>query len=317
MSWAQVTVCIATHKRCSGLAKLLGSLVAQQGAPPFDVIVVDNDKEKSAEAVALEFRDKLQLTYLVEPVRGIARTRNRAIASSRSPFLAFIDDDEWALPGWLTAFDRARSSYHADALVGPVEIEFDPEVSELVRNCGLFGAMRPAQKPSAGNRHVRGLPPEGVELRWYYGATSNAYVRRDALPDREAPFSTRFDLIGGSDVDLFKRMIDAGSRLMACSNAVVVEHRPLARANFAWILRRALRNGVQYAEFTWPSMPLPMRLGRGLRCGYAGSKKWLQAGRVWRGDRSAAGRHVVAGGAEVGKLLYALGIQIHEYRHHP
>src|SRR5690242_18274609 len=74
MSSTQVTVCIATHKRGSGLEKLLDSLVTQQGAPPFDVIVVDNDRERSAEVVALQFRDKLPLTYLVEPVRGITRT---------------------------------------------------------------------------------------------------------------------------------------------------------------------------------------------------------------------------------------------------
>lgn len=302
MSSTQITVCIATHKRGSGLEKLLGSLVSQQEAPPFDVVVVDNDGGRSAEAVALQFRDKLPLTYLVEPVRGIARTRNRAVAASRSPFLAFIDDDEWAVPGWLAAYDHAYSRYNSDALVGPVMVEFDPEVSELVRNCGLFDRDR---------------GPEGSELAWYNGSTANAYVRRDALPEREAPFSTRFDLRGGEDSDLFKRMIDSGSRLMACRKAIVVEYRPLARANFAWILRRALRNGIQWSEFNWTSMSRTMRVRRGLECGYVGGKKWLQASHVWKRDRAAAGRHIVDGGTAVGMLLYAFGIRIQEFRRHP
>ena len=159
------------------------------------MVIVDNDREKSAEVVALAFRDKLPLTYLVEPVRGIARCRNRAVAASRSPFLAFIDDDEWATPQWLAALERESERSAADAVIGRVEVVFDPEVPELVRQCGLFD-------PSP--------LPDGAVVPWYMTRTNNAYVRRDALPDRDAPFSTRFDLIGGEDVHLFKSMIELG-----------------------------------------------------------------------------------------------------------
>jgi len=302
MSLAQISVCIATHKRIRGLQKLLNSLVDQQQAPSFEVIVVDNDEAKSAEAVALQFRDKLPLTYLVEPIRGIARTRNLAVAASQSPFLAFIDDDEWAVPRWLAEFDCAHSRTNADAVIGPVEVEFDSEVSELVRNCGLFD---------------RAPLTDGDPVPWYYTRTSNAYIRRDALPEHHAPFSTRFDLSGGEDSHLFKRMIDSGSRVVACANAVVFEHRPVTRANFAWILRRALRNGVTFAELNWHCMPTAMRLRCGLKSAYVGCTEWVLAGGDWKHDRRKAGQHVVAGAAEVGKMLYALGIQINEYRRHP
>ena len=52
--------------------------------------------------------------------------------------------------------------------------------------------------------------PDGAITPWNYAYTSNALVRREALPDKVAPFSTRFDLTGGSDIDLFKRMIELG-----------------------------------------------------------------------------------------------------------
>jgi succinoglycan biosynthesis protein ExoM len=297
-----VTVCIATHRRPRGLERLLGSLVNQKGAPSFVVVVVDNDRQKSAEAVALQFRDKIQLTYLVEPVRGIARVRNRAVMASRSPFLAFIDDDEWATPHWLASLERQAKQSAADVVIGRVKVEFDPEVAEVVRHCGLFDPV-----PFS----------DGAIVPWYCTRTSNAYVRRGALPDRDAPFSTRFDLIGGEDVHLFKRMIDSGARVVASATAVVLEHRPAARANLLWILRRALRNGGTVVELDWKEMPPATRVRHGFKCGYAGGRELIRAGIVWNRDRAKAGRHVVSGGMEIGKLLRALGMRIEEYRRHP
>ena len=297
-----VTVCIATHRRPRGLERLLGSLANQKGAPPFVVVVVDNDRQKSAEAVALQFRDKIQLTYLVEPVRGIARVRNRAVMASRSPFLAFIDDDEWATPHWLASLERQAEQSAADVVIGRVKVEFDPEVAEVVRHCGLFDPV-----PLS----------DGAIVPWYCTRTSNAYVRRGALPDRDAPFSTRFDLIGGEDVHLFKSMIDSGARVVASATAVVFEHRHAARANLLWILRRALRNGGTVVELDWKEMPPATRVRHGFKCGYAGGRELIRAGIVWNRDRAKAGRHVVSGGTEIGKLLYTLGMRIEEYRRHP
>jgi len=296
------TVCIATHKRHLDLERLLASLTSQKGASPFDVVVVDNDQEKSAQTVAFRYREKIPLTYLVEPVRGIARTRNRAVAISRSPFLAFIDDDEWATPQWVAALERQQNISAADVVIGRVEVEFDAEVSELVRRCGLFD-------PSP--------LPDGAIVPWYFTRTGNAFVRREALPDKEAPFSTCFDLTGGEDVDLFKRMIDSGARVVASATAVVFERRPIARANLIWLLRRAMRNGGILAEFDRNATSAAMRLRRALEFGWAGGSELLRAGAVWRRDRARAGRHIVSGGNEIGKLLHVLGTRIEEYRRHP
>ena len=86
----EICICIATHRRPQQLKRLLTWLVEQQEAPPFEVAVVDNDAGGSTETVAAEFRDRLSLTYLVEPVRGLARARNRSVAASTSKFLAIV-----------------------------------------------------------------------------------------------------------------------------------------------------------------------------------------------------------------------------------
>jgi len=295
------TVCIATHRRHFGLERLLDSLASQKGASDFDVVVVDNDREKSAEMIAYRFRDKIPLTYLVEPVRGISRTRNRAVATSRSSFLAFIDDDEWATPGWLAALECEQNRSAADVVIGRVEVEFDPKVSELVRRCGLFDSN---------------LPPDGAIVPSYNTRTSNAFVRREALPDKEKPFSMRFDLTGGEDVDLFGRMIESGARVVASTTAVVFEYRPVSRANVNWIFRRAMRNGANRAELD-QIMSAAKRLQRGLGFGWTGGMELLRAGAIVTRNPAKAGRHIVSGGDAIGKLLGIFGMRIQEYRRHP
>src|SRR5471032_84020 len=99
----EVSVCVSTRARPAGLEILLGSLAAQRDAPPFEVVVIDNDLAGSARPVADRFADCLTIVYDVEPVPGVSTARNRSVARSRAPLLAFIDDDERAEPGWLAA----------------------------------------------------------------------------------------------------------------------------------------------------------------------------------------------------------------------
>src|SRR6516164_3707008 len=105
----EICVCIATHRRPQQLERLLASLIEQQESPPFEVVVVDNDAGRSAESIVANFQNRLSLTYLVEPVRGLARVRNCAVAASTSKFLAFVDDDEWASPRWLAVLYRVAT----------------------------------------------------------------------------------------------------------------------------------------------------------------------------------------------------------------
>ena len=73
----EVSVCIATRGRPAGLARLLESLAGQQGAPPFETVVVDNDPAGSARAVTERFSDRLAIVYDIEPVPGVSSARNR------------------------------------------------------------------------------------------------------------------------------------------------------------------------------------------------------------------------------------------------
>ena len=65
---------------------------------PDEVLVVDNTSgDKEAEAVARAFA----ATYIVEPVPGASRARNRGLAESQSEIVAYLDDDATPDVHWL------------------------------------------------------------------------------------------------------------------------------------------------------------------------------------------------------------------------
>ncbi len=298
---SEISVCIATHRRPRLLGRLLTSLTDQKKAPPFEVVVVDNDAERSAEPVAAEFRERLSLTYLVEPVRGLARVRNRAVAASTSEFLAFIDDDHCASPRWLVSHHQIATRTDAAAVIGRCDVLFDPQVPDFIRTCGLFS-----------KRHYA----DGENVPWHEAFTGNCLFRRDAFPHPTAPFSAEFDLTGGEDTDLFRRMIGCGARVVAAAEARTVSYRPADRANLYWVMRRALRNGGTIVEVDWGSCDWRQRIHRSRRAGVDGARQVAKAGRLWRRDRAVATRHLMAGCQEFGKVLRQFGIRIEEYRHH-
>lgn len=298
----RASVCIATHKRPDSLERLLTSLTEQEGAPPFDVVVVDNDGERTGRAVADRFVKRLHLTYLAEPTRGLARVRNHAVAASLGTFLAFIDDDEWATPQWLATLDGQAEDSHAAVVVGPVITVFDEEVPDYIRSCSLFD---------------RGTVADGETVPWYFTHTSNAYVRRTALPHRTEPFAAAFDLTGGEDVDLFSRMIGRGAHIVGAAKALVFEQRPVRRANLRWVLRRALRNGTNRVELEWADLSRRRRVARGFGAGLGGFREGILGAAAWRSDRRRAIAHFIGMAEQFGQFAGVLGMKIRKYRIHP
>jgi glycosyltransferase involved in cell wall biosynthesis len=110
---AAVSVVVATRDRAERLAALLESLDAQT-FQDFDLVVVDDGSvDGTGEALAgvPSIRHERPL--------GPSASRNAGWRAAESPYVAFIDDDCVASPGWLEALVAAA---HPRAVVqGPVE----------------------------------------------------------------------------------------------------------------------------------------------------------------------------------------------------
>jgi len=100
------------------LRQALESLARQQGAS-FEVIVVDNgSQDGSPEMIEREFasRQSPPVRLIANPVnRGFCLANNQGIAASRAPFVALLNNDAEAEPGWLAAL---RAAFERGAEVG-------------------------------------------------------------------------------------------------------------------------------------------------------------------------------------------------------
>jgi hypothetical protein len=91
------SIVICTRNRPVPLRKCLEAISHLEPAPD-ELIVVDNSAgDKQTESAALQFSAR----YLVEPLRGLSRARNRGLAESNSEIVVFVDDDAVPTATWL------------------------------------------------------------------------------------------------------------------------------------------------------------------------------------------------------------------------
>ncbi len=285
------TTCVAicTHDRPRQLRALLDGLVAQTYIPAFPVIVVDSGKLPASEVVK-DYADRLPITFEELPGGGLAAVRNRALKLALDQgcgFLAFIDDDEVPVPGWLAALMRRQAEIDADLVFGPVLATYHGTPPGWVTAGGFF--ERWGETPGSGN----------------------ALIRLRLLPDDPALwFREAFALTGGEDADFFDRLIETGARNAIASDAIAFEDTPPDRASVRFIWRRGLRDGVVTAKrIAHHDAPAWRKALRGARAcaaklGYA-LTHFFQA--------IFAGWHAVQGIADLGSALaialYPLGVR--------
>jgi succinoglycan biosynthesis protein ExoM len=238
-----VSVCIATCRRPESLARLLASLARLKLAarPTLEILVVDNDPQRSAAATARslgEFPHRVR--WLEEPRRNIAYARNRAVDAAEGRWLAFIDDDEVADEHWLAAYWQRAAEEECDGWFGPVLARLEESSRGWLDPAAFYACPRHSSKAVLGRESLR---------------TGNGFVRRALFEGRR--FDPAFGRTGGEDSELFGRMLQAGARFCWCDEAIVTEFVPAARHRLGWLGRRAFRGGCVHTRLE------QRRLGRG------------------------------------------------------
>jgi glycosyltransferase involved in cell wall biosynthesis len=106
-----VSIILCTHDRVRYLATAIGSIETQGVSKEFyETIVVDNaSSDATRDFVCSRASQDSSLRWIPEPIIGLSHARNTGIRAARGRYLAFIDDDAIAEPGWLAgillAFD--------------------------------------------------------------------------------------------------------------------------------------------------------------------------------------------------------------------
>ena len=290
----KLSIGIPTYRRPEMLRECLDSLVPQltQGV---ELLVVDNDPAASAQPT-VEGYGRADIRYVHEPKPGVVQARNRAVRDSAGDYLAFIDDDEVARPGWIDALLR-HVEMGVAASFGMVVPRYLGEVAP-----GLQGLL-----DDLYTRDLRQAQDADVSDRWIHVGTGNSLFHKTRCFLEAEAFSARLNGTGGEDVWLVRSLVERGLKLHWNPAAIVEEQIPADRSTLAYVSSRKFRHGQQR---------IIMMRGAGGPMGWAKAAAWMGVGAVQyglHGGRAAAlralgkpgwrGESVRASGG-LGKLLW-------------
>lgn len=204
MNAPRITICICTYDRYDVLPKAIESAKAQTlDRSLYRIIVVDNSPDHvQAEAFGRPYHEPPFLSYHIEKTPGLSNARNVGSRDCGTEFIAFMDDDAIASPGWLehllAGFDRFGEDV---AVVGG---RVDP----------IWGTERPTW---LGDRML------GYVSVVNWGGETRIAGEKEWLAGTNIAFRTRTVLdAGGFDVSLGRK--GGGAALMSNEEVMIVNH---------------------------------------------------------------------------------------------
>ncbi len=236
----RISLIIPTHNRAGQLMTALDSVVRQDlPAAEWECIVVNN---RSVDDTAARFADfaaahpDCRLRLVDEGQTGLSYARNRGIAEAQAPLLAFIDDDEWIEPHFLSAYlDLFDARPDAIAAGGRIVAEY-PE-------------GRPAWMSNYPETAIANTMDFGSEIRPFPAnripGGGNMALRREVF-DRNGAFDPQLGRVGnrltcGEESDLFERLQGEGCTLWYVPDAVMHHVIPAAKLTESYF-RNLCRN---------------------------------------------------------------------------
>ena len=209
-----VSVIVCTRDRPDQLRDCLQSLLALD-PPAAEILVVDNCPSDEATRLVC---DDLPVRYVLEPLPGQSRARNRGIIETTADLVAFTDDDCLVDPGWLDRLEETFADSLVDAAtgyVGPAELETPSQIYFELH--GGFGR-------GLSRRVFDGSIESPVRVAGRAGAGANMILRRSAF-GRVGLFAE--DLGPGTparaadETDLFYRILARGGRIVFDPSRIV------------------------------------------------------------------------------------------------
>lgn len=271
----EISVIVPVRNDARGLATTVASLMRQEGARAYEVVVVDNGSTDETPRVAERLREVHGERVVVGrevAVRTSYAARNEGIRLAGGRILCFVDADMWAPPDYLA---RVAEAFEGGADYLGCRVEIVPEPPTL----------------AAWYNRAVGFPVREYLERLHFAPTCAMCVRREVV-DAVGVFDARLE--SGGDLEFGQRVHAAGYR-QVYGGEIVLRHP--ARASWGALLvkqRRLARGAAQLAHyhptrfghigrsFLSPRHYLPSRPGwLSDRLGAAGLRvSWLRAARI-------------------------------------
>lgn len=234
----KIAICIPTYRRPLLLEKLLQSIfeskIDESLIREVQIIIVDNDVDRTGEAITLKLKGEAKLPYTLNyfnyPVKGLSYVRNELLRQAllfEPDFIDFVDDDEFVSPEWLIELLKTIIGCNADAVRGPVLAVKNHEIPQYIWSC-----------------FKRESYPACHELNRF--TTGNLLLRRTSFQKYETWFDNRFNGTGSEDSFFGVQMIKKGARIFWADMAVAYEIIPESRTTVRWLMKRSFRGAANY-----------------------------------------------------------------------
>lgn len=236
----KISVVVCTHNRDRFLKRCLLSLLDQSLDPEqYEVLVVDNASTDTTSHICHSFKERQNFRYVFEPVPGLSQARNTGWKQARGEYIAYIDDDAWAVKEWLEfALDGFAVSPAPDWVGGPVTLEWEiPPPRWLTED--YYGALGWVDWGGLS----RFVDPQ---REWLVGCNS---LFNSKMLEQLGGFDTRLgrkknSLLSGEEVQLHHRLITAGGSIYYHSGVRVHHFVEKERLERSYFYRRYYWGGI-------------------------------------------------------------------------
>ena len=272
----KISVILCTHNRARTLATALESVAAQSVSESvgWDVVVVDNNSSDETRQVVEDFQRRYpdRFHYFFEQQQGISHARNRGIREARGEILAFMDDDETAVPDWLQNLTANLHNGEWSGAGGRILPQWNCDRPRWLSDRSAF-TLAPLAVFDLGTKG-------GPLTESPFGA--NMAFRKEVF-SACGGFRTDLGRVGkgmlsGEDSELGRRVIAAGRRLRYEPSAVtyhpVEEFRVHRKYFLQWWFNKGRSDVREFGNQPkdWRFLGIPLPLFRGL---VSESLRWM------------------------------------------
>lgn len=204
------TVVIPTFQRRDVVTESVRALSRQSDSPQFEVVVVVDGSTDGTAAALGAVKPPFPMRVIEQANRGRAAACNRGAAAAEGEWLLFLDDDMEADPHLLARHEHSHRE-GADVVVGHVPLHAASRPGFLTKAVGAWAEERAAR-----------LGGQGGQLGLDDLLTGQMSLRREVFL-RVGGFDesfTREGAYGGEDLDLGRRLLDSGCRVVFDPEAI-------------------------------------------------------------------------------------------------
>jgi GT2 family glycosyltransferase/peptidoglycan/xylan/chitin deacetylase (PgdA/CDA1 family) len=197
------SVVIPTYQRREAVLNALQALSVQEGMLDFEVVVVVDGSTDGTAAALRELDFPFPLSVIAQSNRGRATACNKGAAIARGELLLFLDDDMEADRNLLVQHHRAHLD-GADVVIGHIPLHPESPPGFLPAAVGAWAEQR-----------AEALLERNGKLEVGDFLTGQMSIRRAVfvgIGGFDTAF-TREGAFGGEDLDLGRRLLDAGYQI--------------------------------------------------------------------------------------------------------